>query len=84
LIGGDFLFSGVMGIDGLYVPQELSIDPVVAVLSAKRISRLHFDKLLLAHQNAPLLDGNAPNAVERAATATLLKEKSVTTKMPRN
>lgn len=76
LIGGDFLLSGVLGIDGLYVPLELAIDPVVAVLSAKRISRLHFDKLLLAHQNSPLLDGSAPRLVERAATAVLLKEKN--------
>ena len=72
IIGGDFLFKGVLGFDGLFVPDSsLSIDPIVAAVSARRISQLKFDKLLLAHQDAPLLGATAPERVEQAAAVTL-------------
>jgi glyoxylase-like metal-dependent hydrolase (beta-lactamase superfamily II) len=72
LIGGDFLFNSVLGADGLFVPSaEVSIDPKIGAISARRVSELKFDKLLLAHQNGPLLDGDAPAAVERAASVAL-------------
>ncbi len=67
VIGGDFLFKSVLGNEGLYVPSsELSFDPLLGGVSPRRLSKLHFDKLLLGHQDAPLLD-NASASVERAA-----------------
>jgi glyoxylase-like metal-dependent hydrolase (beta-lactamase superfamily II) len=72
VIGGDFLFKGVLGFDGLFVPgSEVSIDPKIGAISARRVSQLKFDKLLLAHQNGPLLDNGAPAAVEKAASVAL-------------
>jgi hypothetical protein len=32
----------------------VSIDPVTAAISAERISKINFDKLLLAHQDSPV------------------------------
>jgi glyoxylase-like metal-dependent hydrolase (beta-lactamase superfamily II) len=72
LIGGDVLFDGVFGNEGLFVMQDVSIDPKVGMLSAKRISKLKFDKLLLAHQRTPLIDGGAPEAAASAYTTALL------------
>lgn len=72
IIGGDFLFNGVLGASGLFIPgSDFSIDPSVAAVSARRISKLKFDKLLLAHQDGPLLAGNAPESVEQAASIAL-------------
>ena len=71
VIGGDFLFKDVLGSDGLFLPKWVSIDPVLAGVSARRIAQLHFDKLLLGHQNEPLLDKNAPAEVEKAANQLL-------------
>jgi len=72
LIGGDFLFKDVLGSDGLFVPSaEVSIDPKIGAVSARRVAELKFDKLLLAHQNGPLLDSAAPEAVAKAASAIL-------------
>jgi len=72
LIGGDCLFNGVMGVDGLFVPSsDVSIDPTVAAVSARRISKLKFDKLLLAHQDGPLLGVTVPESVEQAASVAL-------------
>jgi glyoxylase-like metal-dependent hydrolase (beta-lactamase superfamily II) len=66
MFGGDFMSKSVMGIDGLYVPPStLSIDSTTAAISARRISNLKFDALLLAHQDAPLLE-NASKEVERS------------------
>ncbi|MGI0078294.1 MAG: MBL fold metallo-hydrolase [Nitrososphaerales archaeon] len=71
VIGGDFLFKSVLGVEGLFVPDsEVSIDPLLAAVSARRISQLHFEKLLLGHQDAPILE-NASEAVERAANLAL-------------
>ncbi|HYB04000.1 MAG TPA: MBL fold metallo-hydrolase [Nitrososphaerales archaeon] len=76
LIGADVLFAGLFGNEGLFVLQDVSIDPKIGILSAKRISKLKFDKLLLAHQRAPLIDRGAPEAAARAYTTSLLDEKS--------
>ena len=73
IIGGDLVFNRVLGVDGLFVPQELSIDPVLATLSAKRVSKMNFDKLLLAHQNEPLLGERGSREVERASIVAMLK-----------
>src|SRR5215218_2607018 len=69
IFGGDFMSKSVMGIVGLYVPPSiLSIDSTTAAISARRISNLKFDTLLLAHQDAPLLE-NASKEVQRAVAA---------------
>jgi glyoxylase-like metal-dependent hydrolase (beta-lactamase superfamily II) len=66
IFGGDFMSKSVMGIDGLFVPPStLSIDSTTAAISARRISNLKFDTLLLAHQDAPLLE-NASKEVQRS------------------
>lgn len=58
LFGADFLFNSVMGIEGLFLPPSaVSIDPLTALVSAQRVSRIKFDKLLLAHQSGPILEG---------------------------
>jgi len=62
IIGGDFLFKFPTGLS-LPIPA-VTIDPVVAALSVRRVSQLHFDKLLLAHQDSPMLE-NAARAVEQ-------------------
>src|SRR5918992_546272 len=69
IFGGDFMSKSVMGVDGLFVPPStVSIDPTTAVISARRISNLRFDILLLAHQDAPLLE-NASKEVQRTVAA---------------
>ena len=73
LIGGDFLFNRVLGEDGLFLPKEVSIDTKLGGVSARRVSGLNFDKLLLAHQKEPELDSSAPKKVDQAAE-TLLKK----------
>jgi glyoxylase-like metal-dependent hydrolase (beta-lactamase superfamily II) len=66
IFGGDFMSKSVMGVSGLFVPPStLSIDPTTAAISARRISNLEFDTLLLAHQDAPLLE-NASKEVQRS------------------
>ena len=67
IFGADVMFKSIMGIDGLFVPPStVSIDPTTAAISARRISNLKFDILLLAHQDAPLLE-HADREVEKVA-----------------
>jgi hypothetical protein len=40
----------------IFAPQ-LPIDLVTAILSAEKVSKINFDKLLMAHQDSPLLNG---------------------------
>lgn len=55
-----------MSIDGLYVPpSQVSIDLATAAISARRLSQIKCDKLLLAHQDSPILEG-AQQAIEHA------------------
>ncbi|MDQ3968505.1 MAG: MBL fold metallo-hydrolase, partial [Thermoproteota archaeon] len=69
IFGGDFIYKSVLGVDGLYVPpSSVSIDSTTATISARRISNLKFNTLLLAHQDAPLLE-NASKEVQRSVTA---------------
>jgi len=70
IFGADFLFKSVLGVDGLFIPSQVAIDPVTAAISARRISQIKFDKLLLAHQDSPILE-NGQKAVEKAALAAL-------------
>ena len=71
IFGADFLFKSVFGTEGLFVPDEVvSIDPVTAAISARRISKAKFDKLLLAHQDSPVLE-NAQKEVEKAAAEAI-------------
>jgi glyoxylase-like metal-dependent hydrolase (beta-lactamase superfamily II) len=76
LIGGDFLFNGILGQKGLYVFSEVSIDTIQSAISARRVAKLHFDKLLLGHQDQPLIDKSAPEIVEKAAVDTLSGQKA--------
>jgi glyoxylase-like metal-dependent hydrolase (beta-lactamase superfamily II) len=69
IFGGDFMSKSVLGIHGLFVPHStVSIDSTTAAISARRISKLKFDTLLLAHQDAPLLE-NASKEVQRSVAA---------------
>ena len=64
-------FRSVMDINGLYVPRsQVSIDPATAVISAYRLSHIKCDKLLLAHQDFPVLEG-AQDAIEQAARVAI-------------
>jgi glyoxylase-like metal-dependent hydrolase (beta-lactamase superfamily II) len=73
IFGGDVIYKSVLGIDGLFVPPPtVSIDSTTAAISARRISKLKFDTLLLAHQDAPLLE-NASKEVERSLAALDVK-----------
>ena len=66
IFGADSLFKSVMSVDGLYVPpSQVSIDPATAAISARRLSQIKCDKLLLAHQDSPILEG-AQQAIEHA------------------
>ena len=72
IFGADFLFKSVLGIDGLFIPSQVAIDPQTVALSARRISQIKFDKLLLAHQDSPLLEGGQ-KAVEKLPHQLLIK-----------
>lgn len=66
----------MMGVDGLYIPpSQVSMDPATAALYAFRLSQIKCDKLLLAHQDPPILEG-AQNAVEQAAKIATSNLKS--------
>jgi glyoxylase-like metal-dependent hydrolase (beta-lactamase superfamily II) len=74
IFGGDFIYKSVFGIDGLFVPPStISIDSTTAAISARRISNLEFDTLLLAHQDAPLLE-NASKEVERSVASVDIRK----------
>ena len=71
IFGADFLFKSVFGVEGLFICHAIvSIDPVTAAISAKRISKINFDKLLLAHQDSPVLE-NAQKEVEKAVAEAI-------------
>ena len=64
LLGADSIYKHVFGAEGMYISApQVSIDPVTAIVSAQRLSKVNFDKLLMAHQDCPLLEG-AREAVE--------------------
>jgi glyoxylase-like metal-dependent hydrolase (beta-lactamase superfamily II) len=64
LLGADSIYKHVFGAEGMYISApQVSIDPVTAIVSAQRLSKVNFDKLLMAHQDSPILEG-AREAVE--------------------
>jgi glyoxylase-like metal-dependent hydrolase (beta-lactamase superfamily II) len=76
IFGADSLFKSVMDVDGLYVPpSQVSIDQATSAISAHRLSQIKCDKLLLAHQDSPILEG-AQHAVEKAASIAIRNLKS--------
>lgn len=72
MFGADSLFKSVLGTDGLFIPPEVAIDPLTGAISVRRMSQRKFDKLLLAHQDSPILEG-AQKSVEKAASTILHK-----------
>jgi glyoxylase-like metal-dependent hydrolase (beta-lactamase superfamily II) len=65
LLGADSIYKKVFGSEGMYISAPLvSMDPTTAIVSAQRLSKVNFDKLLMAHQDSPLLEG-AREAVEK-------------------
>lgn len=52
IFGADSIYKHVFGADGMYISApQVSIDSVTAVVSAIRLSKIKFDKLLMAHQD---------------------------------
>jgi len=63
-------------IDDMYIaPSIVSIDPVTAVLSAQRLSKIKFDRLLMSHQDSPLVE-RARETVEQLVSNTIEQIKS--------
>ena len=59
----------------MYIASPMvSIDPVTAVVSAQRLSKIKFDKLLMSHQDSPLVE-RARETVENLVSDTLQKLK---------
>jgi len=72
LFGADLL-SNFEASGGLVVlPAYFTLDQVTAIVSVRRVSQLNFDKLLLAHQDYPILE-NAQKAVQDAVKKMLDK-----------
>jgi glyoxylase-like metal-dependent hydrolase (beta-lactamase superfamily II) len=75
LLGADSIYKHVFGAEGMYISApQVSIDPVTAIISAQRLSKVSFDKLLMAHQDSPLLEG-AREAVETLVAENIQKLK---------
>jgi len=75
LLGADTIYKHVFGAEGMYVSvPQVSIDPVTAIISAQRLSKVNFNKLLMAHQDSPLLEG-ARGAVETLVAENMQKLK---------
>jgi glyoxylase-like metal-dependent hydrolase (beta-lactamase superfamily II) len=75
LLGADSIYKHVFGAEGMYISApQVSIDPVTAIVSAQRLSKVNFDKLLMAHQDSPLLEG-AREAVETLVAESIRKLK---------
>jgi len=64
LFGADILWNTEES--GLVIPPSyFTSDTVTAAVSIERVSKLHFDNLLLAHQTRPILE-NAKEIIEKA------------------
>jgi glyoxylase-like metal-dependent hydrolase (beta-lactamase superfamily II) len=75
LLGADSIYKHVFGAGGMYISApQVSIDPVTAIVSAQRLSKVNFEKLLMAHQDSPLLEG-AREAVETLVAESIQKLK---------
>ena len=76
IFGADSIYKNVFGADHMYIaPAIVSIDPVTAVVSAQRLSKIKFDKLLMSHQDSPLVE-RANETVEQLVSNTIAKIKS--------
>ena len=75
----DSIYKNVFGADHMYIaPAIVSIDPVTAVVSAQRLSKIKFDKLLMSHQDSPLVE-RARETVEQLVSNTIEQIKPQTT-----
>jgi glyoxylase-like metal-dependent hydrolase (beta-lactamase superfamily II) len=75
LFGADSIYKHVFGAEGMYISApQVSIDPITAIISAQRLSKVNFDKLLMAHQDSPLLEG-ARGIVETLVAESIQKLK---------
>ena len=73
LFGADTIYKHVFGAEGMYIaPPIVSIDSVTATVSVQRLSKIKFDKLLMSHQDSPLLE-RARETVEKLVSDTLQK-----------
>ena len=71
LFGADVFYKNVFGPDHMYIsPAIVSIDPVTAVLSAQRLSKVKFDKLLMSHQDSSLVE-RANETIEQLVSKTI-------------
>jgi glyoxylase-like metal-dependent hydrolase (beta-lactamase superfamily II) len=76
LFGADSIYKNVFGADHMYIaPAIVSIDPVTAVVSAQRLSKIKFDKLLMSHQDSPLVE-RANETVEQLVSNTIAQIKT--------
>jgi glyoxylase-like metal-dependent hydrolase (beta-lactamase superfamily II) len=65
LFGADVLWNSAQE-GGLVIPPSyFTLDMVTAMVSVMRVSQLNFDKLLLGHQDEPILE-NAQEKVQSA------------------
>jgi len=76
MFGADSLFKSVLGMDDLFILPEVVIDPITAAISVRRISQIKFEKLLLAHQDSPILEGGQ-KAVEKVTYAALNSRSAI-------
>ena len=77
LLRADTIYKHIFGADGMYISApQVSIDPTTAIVSAQRLSKVNFDKLLMAHQDSPLLEG-ARETVEKLVDESIRKLKKV-------
>jgi glyoxylase-like metal-dependent hydrolase (beta-lactamase superfamily II) len=76
LFGADTIYKNVFGADHMYIaPAIVPIDPVTAMFSAQRLSKIKFDKLLISHQHSPLVQ-RARETVEQLVSNTIEQTKS--------
>jgi glyoxylase-like metal-dependent hydrolase (beta-lactamase superfamily II) len=73
LFGADTIYKHVFGAEGMYIsPAQVSIDRPTAIVSAQRLSKVKFNKLLMSHQDSPLLE-QAREAVEKVVSDSIQK-----------
>ena len=73
IFGADSIYKHVFGADGMYISApQVSIDSVTALVSAQRLSKVKFDKLLMAHQDSPFLE-RARETVEKLVSDSIQK-----------
>ena len=66
LFGADILWNRKASGGGLVIPPSyFTLDQVTAAVSVKRVSQIGFDRLLLGHQDNPILE-NAQSVVQDA------------------